>query len=574
MPTNGIKYTTGPNETGCLKRGNMLIANNTADYGGSFYSGISPGASGYTIYINKPTGGPSIICPASDSEMIGVTNGLAGTTFVTGPSALNWYNTQPDKLCVNRDYEQIVIDGLVIASDAGFTPSYPKGGTGFFDLSGLENIGTLTNGPTYAATAGGALSMDGTDDFVNYPYNVGLDLPTARTTSVWLKLNQIKFSTMIGQSRTGGFNQRKWDVRYGANSGTDQFIRVVLGQGGPQMNCDSRSTFNLTNGWYNLAVAYDGAATSCVIYVNGAEAGSISNAFASLYSSVAAGTNEPGFNLGRRNDGGNVTNGIFSNFLVYNRPLAPTEVLQNYQAMLPRFVGENIVSSGLVLYLDAGYSTSYPGTGTSWFNVAGTPGATGTLFNSPTYSPSNGGILTFDGTDDYATVPFTTNYPDFTINFFFRLTGAKTYSYAFSTGNGNASESFQIEFNDPDAGNTARTLWCWWKSTSGFDGGLYVGSTGTPGSWNDNTWRMLTFTHTGSTNILYINGVLATFSTAGDQTIPFFGGTNCVISIGRRQASGSLYYQGNLPIVSVYNRVLSPSEVLQNFNAQKSRFGL
>ena len=85
---------------------------------------------------------------------------------------------------------------------------------------------------------------------------------------------------------------------------------------------------------------------------------------------------------------------------------------------------------------------------------------------------------------------------------------------------------------------------------------------------------MLTFTHTGSTNNLFINGIQSTFLTAGDQNIPFFGGTNCVISIGRRQQTNSLFYQGNIALTQIYNRALSPQEVLQNYNAQKSRFGL
>jgi len=233
----------------------------------------------------------------------------------------------------------------------------------------------------------------------------------------------------------------------------------------------------------------------------------------------------------------------------------------------------SIVTDGLILHIDSGFTPSYPTTGTTWYDVTSS-GTNGTLTNGPSFSSTNGGSILFDGVDDYVQIPFGTNYSSFTINFFFKLTGTKTYSYAFSTGGGSSIETFQIEFNDPDAGNTARTLWCWWKNTSGFDGGLYIGGSGTSGDWNDNTWRMLTFTHTGSTNNLFINGSQATFSTAGDQTIPFFGGTGFLISIGRRQQSNTLFYQGNISIVSVYNRVLSAAEVLQNYNAQKGRFGL
>ena len=62
MP-NVFKYAAGATAPGTLKKGNLLIGNNTIDYGGTFYAGITPatgGSGGYTIYQDKPTGGPSI----------------------------------------------------------------------------------------------------------------------------------------------------------------------------------------------------------------------------------------------------------------------------------------------------------------------------------------------------------------------------------------------------------------------------------------------------------------------------------------------------------------------------------
>ena len=237
------------------------------------------------------------------------------------------------------------------------------------------------------------------------------------------------------------------------------------------------------------------------------------------------------------------------------------------------FEYENIVTDGLIFNLDAGFVGSYPTTGTTWYDLSGNTN-NGTLTNGPTFNSANSGSLVFDGTDDYMVMPFTTNYPSFTVSFFFKLTGTKNYSYAISTGNGTSTGSFQIEFNDPDAGNTARTLWIWWYSTSGFDGGLYVPSLGSTGNWNDNTWRMLTFTHTGTSNILYINGAISTYSTSGRQEIEQFGGSNYNLSIGRRQDINNLFFQGNIANMLVHNRALSATEVLQNYNALKGRFGL
>ena len=68
-----------------------------------------------------------------------------------------------------------------------------------------------------------------------------------------------------------------------------------------------------------------------------------------------------------------------------------------------RVANSTIVSSGLVLHLDAGNASSYPGSGTTWTDLSGS-GNNGTLVNGPTYSSANGGSLSFDGVNDYVSV--------------------------------------------------------------------------------------------------------------------------------------------------------------------------
>ena len=133
MP-NGIKYTVGAIETGCLKKGNMLIANNTADYGTSFYNGVTPPAGGYTIYLNKATGGPSIYCPANDTQLVSITNQIAGANYTTAAQCLTYFAGQSDKICVNFNYEGIVTSGLVFLLDAGYVSSYPTTNTAWYNL--------------------------------------------------------------------------------------------------------------------------------------------------------------------------------------------------------------------------------------------------------------------------------------------------------------------------------------------------------------------------------------------------------------------------------------------------------
>ena len=86
-------------------------------------------------------------------------------------------------------------------------------------------------------------------------------------------------------------------------------------------------------------------------------------------------------------------------------------------------VRPSIVTSGLVLNLDAANMKSYPRSGTTWRDLSGL-GNNGTLTNGPTFNSQNGGSIVFDGVDDYASINNTIgNFgtSDFTINFFFKL---------------------------------------------------------------------------------------------------------------------------------------------------------
>ena len=172
MP-NGIKYTVGSTEAGCLRKGNMLISNNTANTGATFFTGINPPTNGYTIYVNKASGGPSIYCPANDTQLIDITNkNIAGTVgspagYTTAAQCLEYFASQTDKLCVNFNYEGIVTNGLMLNYDAGFDPSYPTTGTTWYDLSGNANNGTLTNGPTFNSANSGSIVWDGVDDYAD-----------------------------------------------------------------------------------------------------------------------------------------------------------------------------------------------------------------------------------------------------------------------------------------------------------------------------------------------------------------------------------------------------------------------
>jgi hypothetical protein len=267
MP-NVFKYSPGATAQGCLYEGGFLIGNNTIDYGLSFYNGITPGPSGFTIYVNKASQGPSIVTPPDEQGLLYWANLLSGQNFVTGASGLAWFSTQTDKICVNRDYEGIITQGLTLNLDAGFTPSYPTGGTGWNNISSpfSVNSGTLINGPTYSSQNSGTINFDGIDDYVD----CGIAEPgqTQCTISIWVKTTSTSSGT-------------RYPFAWGTSSGfyaSQNLIGVF--SGGSQLfvlSRDSTATtttqvnsigFTLNDGiWHNIVLVRDGSTIS--LYIDG-----------------------------------------------------------------------------------------------------------------------------------------------------------------------------------------------------------------------------------------------------------------------------------------------------------------
>lgn len=233
--------------------------------------------------------------------------------------------------------------------------------------------------------------------------------------------------------------------------------------------------------------------------------------------------------------------------------------------------GPDIVRNGLVLYLDAANIKSYPGSGTVWEDMSGNNN-NGTLTNGPTFNSGSLGSIVFDGVNDYiiGTIPSTTFSSNYSIGCFFNHTNYSQWEALFS--------------NNVGTTNCAALTFRGWDETSGnFDitkKTIGINAVGTSPSGvflnlgdHLSKWIYVVLTRSGtSINIYaYQDGVLS--STSG--TIGFTHNSNSSqYYIGRHWAGDTQIYNGNISMVQVYNRVLTPSEVLQNYNATKGRFGL
>lgn len=236
--------------------------------------------------------------------------------------------------------------------------------------------------------------------------------------------------------------------------------------------------------------------------------------------------------------------------------------------------GPKIVTDGLLMYVDAGNPKSYVGSGTTWTDLSGN-NYNGTLTNGPTFNSNNIGSFSFDGTNDY--VLLTPN--------FFNHGGGTPFSVSiwFKANSGNKGIILgQQDTNTPTVAN-------------GWVPAIYIGSDGKlytscfwGGDWNnqsvstnavdDGTYKNITVTFASTVHTSYLNGIpYATLSKTqnnyGSVYYYYFIGSGKLDSWPSTSSVPS-YFTGNVAHFSFYTKQLSSVEVLQNYNATKTRFGL
>lgn len=224
----------------------------------------------------------------------------------------------------------------------------------------------------------------------------------------------------------------------------------------------------------------------------------------------------------------------------------------------------NIVTDGLVLLLDAANKKSYPGTGTTWTDRSG-EGNNGTLTNDSTFDSDIGGNIAFDGTDDKAYCgSVTPNTGDFTIEFLFQLTGSGGRGGVFERKAGSPYNGFS--FGQGGSNNWAFVV----SGTSDFNNRIEA-------AWiypTSNVWYHDVAVYSGGNTVkIYRNGVYVDSDTGSSQGDLSTQGTRTDLLIANRDnQSGALPCK--VAFVRAHSKALTADEVLQNYNATKSRFGL
>lgn len=222
----------------------------------------------------------------------------------------------------------------------------------------------------------------------------------------------------------------------------------------------------------------------------------------------------------------------------------------------------NIVTNGLVLYLDAANSKSYVSGSTTWSDVSGNNNS-GSLVGGPGYSSQNGGSIVFDGTDDYCTLG-TKNLiqNDFTISIWFILNSSGDKEHFIFSNNYQTSPALLIT---ADVAGSSRVLTAYYASSSITS--HILSTANIPISINN-----ITLIRNGSTNIPYLNGIEQTSRIFTNTTV--LGSGLYELGYASIRNKTTAYLQGNIYNTQIYSRALSAQEVTQNYNATKTRFNL
>jgi hypothetical protein len=236
-------------------------------------------------------------------------------------------------------------------------------------------------------------------------------------------------------------------------------------------------------------------------------------------------------------------------------------------------INNNIVTDGLVFYIDPAYKISYPGTGTTIHDISRESSTDSSLEgNGTTFVNENQGIFDLDGSDDYIENPF---YIPSSKNVTWGIWARSDISlvdFKWLWGTSTSSGGGEWSISAYDFGSTGQgTIRGRVRTLVGSPYYTSVITTSTP---SIGEWFHITFTWDGSTMKIYYNGV----EEDSESVSTYHDGGRLIQTMGTyiyNAGSTKTYeWNGQIGPSYIYNKGLSAGDVLQNYQAQKERFGL
>ena len=454
----------------------------------------------------------------------------------------------------------VVTTNIVLDLNTTNSSSYSGSGTTWSNLASSSYDATLVNGVSYSSDFGGTLVFDGTNDYAQITSASGLgNFSGDFTIEFWWKgPSQSSYQTIVEHYETGG--AQRYTVQ---TANQNNYLRVdqaflITTSGVPANN----------NDWHHHVVSRVGS--TITYYIDTTSVGTATN-------SSNVGSSGDTLRIGDYSGGNYAAEGSMPQLRIYDGTgLTASNVLTNYNATKSNYT---VISTNLILHLDAGNSSSYSGSGTTWTDLSGN-NHDGTLTNGPYFNSDNNGSIVFDGSDDYVNLGTQINsdieLTDVTISFWARI-NATTADEIFVSMDYLAIGSPLIIYYDTSSTYNVQ------NTGTGDVGG---GSTNTidvivtdsssekrfttsNNALSANQWYNIAVVLdvTNNTFYTYIDGVEEAKWVSNNTSGGIKSTTN-----NFRIGGGTPYLNGRIGQFLTYDKALTATEILHNYNVLKDRY--
>ena len=449
----------------------------------------------------------------------------------------------------NLDQNNLILD---LQSTFGLS------GSTWIDQSSYNNNATFYGSLVTDSINGEiVLLLDGVNDYIFPANGFGNILDTGFTYEVWARTGTSSNGVLLletGQAATSSlwndnqmaFVSNKINVGlFDPNDFTPNYIT------GPTFSVDT---------WYNIVMTYDG--NTLIEYVNGVSVGS-SIGVKSNPSSTYLSLGRPGLATNYLGGSTGYFKGYIGTWRIWDGPISGTDILLNYNTN--REIYDTFIKNNTILYLDAGSASSYPGSGSVWYDLS-VQGNNATM-SSTTYSGVNGGYFTFNGLTSkgaLTSAKYNVTYSGKTVFVTAYLSSDMTNdTYRAFEGSSAGARNFNFYLHRDSSGNYKLHYSVGLNSfQGGFSNNL---ASFTPGTW----FTVAVTQTTGNLVTYYFNG--QPFGT--NNSIAFSQYLSSIPPIEIDAIGGAdNFWNGRIGLASVYKVALSSSEILQNHNSVKNRY--
>jgi len=439
--------------------------------------------------------------------------------------------------------KNLTSSNLVLHLDATNSKSYSGSGNTWYDLSGYGNNGILNNGVLFNSY-GGFFELDGSNDYIEIPHSTSLNIGTGTSATIEIVYDVYNFSTASSL-----ITKRSSDV----STATDYMIfnstdlLWLTGDSSGTGNSLPTSSFQENRNIQTVSATINSITTNKKIYKDG------NQVISATYASKTASNGASVF-LGKYFGSGFYFNGRIYSVKIYNRELTDTEIAKNFQANKIKYTYNlPIVRDGLLIHYDATSPLSYAGVGTIWYDISGN-NYHSILYNGPVFTGSGStAYFYFDGTNDYGETISSINET---------VTEATFSTWVYYDGTPDTYDAIIFDRGSATGLNThdSNYVSTHWNN----DGGEAFNSGIIPSA---NKWNYMVGTVSPTESRYYLNDVRGNTQVRSRSSHTFGQ-----LQLARDSATLGRYTKGRISQILLYDRELTPNEVMTNYRALKGRY--